>query len=541
VIGLPALRIRGLFLTVTTLGFALVVPAWLLQQPWAFASGVDPGRPVVFGSALATGRSYYVFVLVVFALVLALARNVRRSSFGRTLVAIRDNEDNARAFTISANRVKVQAFLLAGFIAGVGGALYSHMFSLVQSGVFLTRFSLDVVVMSVVGGISLLSGPLLGVGLVQAVPAFVPLDNAGLATTSLGLLLLILYFPRGVVQLVAPLRAALHRSLARRHGITIEVSHVRDSHAPDAVPRANVADVVLPAAPSVRRSPLAASEPVLEAAGIRKVFGGLAALDDVTIDVFDGEILGLIGPNGAGKTTLFEVLAGFTRATTGRVGFGGNDITFLSPEARGRLGLIRSFQDAALFPTLTVLETVELAMERVLPTQFFASALGWRGRDRRREALARELVGSLGLWPWRNVQIQELSTGTRRITEIACLIALQPRVLLLDEPSSGIAQRESEALGGLLAELRRDLGITLVVIEHDIPLIMGISDRVVAMDVGRVVRVGSPDEVREDPRVVEAYLGGSIEAIGRSGDLAKAVSRGGAEGARPAAATGRRG
>ena len=166
---------------------------------------------------------------------------------------------------------------------------------------------------------------------------------------------------------------------------------------------------------------------------------------------------------------------------------------------------------------MTVLDTVALALERSNPTSFAGSVLGLRGRERRRVADAGDLLSSVRLDHYRGAQIQELSTGTRRIVELACLMALEPTVLLLDEPSSGIAQRETEALGLLLAGLRDDLGITLVVIEHDIPLITALADRLVAMDAGRVIATGPPAEVIHDPVVIEAYLGGDIDAIARSG------------------------
>jgi ABC-type branched-subunit amino acid transport system ATPase component len=151
--------------------------------------------------------------------------------------------------------------------------------------------------------------------------------------------------------------------------------------------------------------------------------------------------------------------------------------------------------------------------------------LGLRGRDRQREARAREIVASMGLWAFRNKQIQELSTGTRRITELACLVALEPKLLLLDEPSSGIAQRETEALGRLLVDLKNEHDMTLLIIEHDIPLIMGLADRIIAMDAGRVIAEGKPQEVRTNPAVIEAYLGGRIEAIERSGKATKKIAK----------------
>jgi ABC-type branched-subunit amino acid transport system ATPase component/ABC-type branched-subunit amino acid transport system permease subunit len=515
VIGLPSLRVRGLLLTVTTLSFALVVTSWGLQQPWALTSiGVSPGRPVVMGRELGSGRSYYGFMLVVFVLAFLLVRNVRRTGFGRLLVAVRDNEDNARAFTLPARRIKLQAFLLAGFIAGVGGAAYAHTFSSIQSGAFLTRYSMDIVVMTVVGGVSVLWGPVLGAVFVFGVPAFVPLDSAGLATTKFGLLLIILYAPGGLAQVIAPVRARVIAWLGRRAGVD-EEAVAADAPA-DGLGGFRIASA---RRPDANELPPLRSGHALEAAHVVKRFGGVQALQDVSVHVDRGETLGLIGPNGAGKTTLFEVLAGFTRPDDGTVSLDGADVTSLRPEARGRLGLIRSFQDAALFPTMTVLETVQLAMERRLPTSVTAAFLGLRGRERQRVVAARDLVGSMGLWAYRNKQVQELSTGTRRITELACLVALEPKVLLLDEPSSGIAQRESEALGGLLRDLKVQLDLTLVVIEHDIPLIMELADRIVAMDTGHVIADGPPERVRSDPAVVEAYLGGKVEAIERSGLL----------------------
>jgi ABC-type branched-subunit amino acid transport system ATPase component len=264
---------------------------------------------------------------------------------------------------------------------------------------------------------------------------------------------------------------------------------------------------------------------LLRATELRKRFGGVVAVDDVSLDVRAGEIVGLIGPNGAGKTTTIELLAGFTRLDAGRVTFDGDDVSELTPEDRGKRGLIRSFQDAALFPTMTVLDATRLAFERVAPTSFFKSVLGMRGLERDKDRLAYELVGTLGLDTYRNKQVQELSTGTRRIAEIACLIALQPSMLLLDEPSSGIAQRETEALGRLLREIKDELDLTLLIIEHDIPLIMGLAGRIVAMDAGRVIATGTPDDIKTNPLVVEAYLGGSVSAIERS-DRVRSSSQG---------------
>ena len=512
-IGLPALRARGLMLTVTTLAFALVTPAWLLRQSWMLGGAVDMGRPIFRGQALDSGKSYYLFALAVLVPCFWIARNVRRSGYGRELVAIRDNEDNARAFTVRSRLVKAQSFLLAGFLAGVGGAVYGHSLSLTGTEAFPTQLSIAIVAMTVIGGIGILAGPLLGALYIIGIPRFLPLDSAGLAATSFGWLLLILYVPGGIAQVLEPLRDRVIRRIAGRRGDRAAIP----------VSEEPVITGIARTSPSLRDGRRSTGRGViLEGQDLQKRFGGVVAVSDVSLRVDVGEILGLIGPNGAGKTTLFELLSGFTRPDRGRVRFAGTDVTAIGPEERGRLGLIRSFQDAALFPTMTVTEAVMLAHERTTPSSFLGSTLGLRGSEKRKERDALELISFMGLDAYRDKQVQELSTGTRRITEIACLMALKPTVLLLDEPSSGIAQRETEALGELLREVKRELDATLVVIEHDIPLIMGLADRIVAMDVGRVIAEGPPEEVRHHPAVVDAYLGGSPQAIERSGILSAA-------------------
>jgi branched-chain amino acid transport system ATP-binding protein len=259
----------------------------------------------------------------------------------------------------------------------------------------------------------------------------------------------------------------------------------------------------------------------LSVAGITKRFGGIAALQDVGFDVAPGEILGFLGPNGAGKTTLFDVLSGFQAADSGTVLLEGTDITTLAADARARRGLGRSFQDGRLFPALTVAETIAVACEGDVEVRDpIAAALhlpAVMDSEQKVDERVDELIEILALGAYAQKYVRELSTGSRRVVDLACVLAHRPRVLLLDEPSSGIAQREAEALGPLLLRIRDLTGASLLVIEHDVPLLSTITDRMIALDLGHVVTVGTATEVINHPAVVASYLGESEAAVARSG------------------------
>ncbi len=266
-------------------------------------------------------------------------------------------------------------------------------------------------------------------------------------------------------------------------------------------------------------------EPRLVVRGVSKRFGGIHALFDVGFSVAPGEILGFIGPNGAGKTTLFDAISGFLPPDAGSVGLMVDgtlrDITRSSPQARARFGLGRSFQDGRLFPALTVAETIAVALDTQVDVRDpLAAALHLPAvieSEAKVTARVEELIELMGLGAFHDKFTRELSTGSRRIVDLACVLAHQPTVLLLDEPSSGIAQREAEALGPVLMRIRDDLGASVLVIEHDLPLLTSIADRMIALDLGTVIADGPSDVVVHDPRVVASYLGDNPAAIARSG------------------------
>ncbi len=509
-IGLPVLRARGMYLAVTSLALAVTTTSWLLPKEWMLGDGREPPKPVFGGLAITSARGYYWFVLAVGVVVFIAIAALRRGGFGRVLVALRDGEDVAQSFGVPAATRKVQAFVVSGVVAGIGGALYAHTFARLTVASFPASASIDIAVMVVVGGATLLAGPLVGVLFVVGVPAFLPLDSAGLATTKLGLLLLIIYLPGGFAQLLLPLRDRLAARLARSGGTTTTAPPAEPAPAPDPAAPA-------PAAAPAARQPANTSPPVLVATGLTKHYGGVRAVHDASLQVHHGEIVGLIGPNGAGKTTLFEMLTGFTAPDTGSVVLDGRDITALGPAARAHTGLVRTFQNSPLFPTLTVVECITTALERSTPTRVLPSLVGWSRPERQRTAEAVSLARRFGLDTYLDHQVKELSTGTRRICELACITALRPRVLLLDEPAAGLAQREVEALVPVLRTLRAALDCTMVVIEHDLPMLTRLADRMVAMVAGEIVAEGLPADVTRHPVVVSAYLGDREVAVGRSG------------------------
>jgi branched-chain amino acid transport system ATP-binding protein len=252
-------------------------------------------------------------------------------------------------------------------------------------------------------------------------------------------------------------------------------------------------------------------------------------LNDVNLSVHNGEILGLIGHNGAGKTTLFDVISGFVTPEAGQVRLDGVDVTRATASDRAFLGLGRSFQQARLFPALTVAETIAVALERHLASRdLVAAALRLPASTLSEAAVTgrvAELVDQLGLARYAGSLIAELSTGTRRIVELACVLAQEPKVVLLDEPTAGVAQKETEALPALLRQVRADTGCTLVVIDHDMPLLTALCDRMVALELGQVIATGPPREVLDEARVIESYLGVEAATIERSGTRQLATTR----------------
>ena len=507
-IGLGALRVKGLLLAVTTFAFAMAAQQYLYRRPM-LNGGNSQSIPFRRGSLgpldLASQRAYYYLCLGILVVLLVVVARLRRSGIGRSIIGVRENENTAAAYTVSPTRTKLLAFSLAGGIAGLGGALLG---GLVQNIPYTERLfqitdSLRLVSIVVIGGLGTLMGPVVGALWVIGLPAFWPHNElVPLFTSSIGLLILLLYFPGGLIQITYSARDALLRWA--------------ESRLPDAPSKTSTAPpaVVLGGG----RDRPAYEGPALAVRDVSVTFGGLRAVDRVSIVAHPGEVVGLIGTNGAGKSTLMNAIGGFATAE-GIVEMLGNDVSGRSASARARIGLGRTFQAARLFPELTVRETVQVALEARGRTGLLSTALFLPSSSRSERAMASDasdLIDFLGLGRYADDFVAELSTGTRRIVELAGLLALDAQVLCLDEPTAGVAQRETEAFGPLLKQIQQELHATMIVIEHDMPMIMALSDRVYCLEAGQVIAEGSPTEVRNDPRVVASYLGTDTRAIDRS-------------------------
>jgi branched-chain amino acid transport system ATP-binding protein len=278
-----------------------------------------------------------------------------------------------------------------------------------------------------------------------------------------------------------------------------------------------------------RKAPGQDAPVVLQTIDVSKTFGGIRAVDEVNIELRRGEILGLIGPNGSGKTTLMDCISGFLEIDGGRILVNNDDVSDETPHARALAGLGRSFQEAKLYPSLTVEETIMVALERHMKSRDIVAAAMHLPATYESELQAKarvdDLIEIMGLSAFREKLTGELSTGTRRIVDIACILAQDPEIVLLDEPSGGVAQRETEALGPLLLRVQEFTGCSILIIEHDMPLLTFICDTMVALETGSVIAVGTPKEVLDHPRVIESYLGTDEAAINRSGAQRKRSGR----------------
>ena len=515
VVGLPALKIRGLFLGVSTLAFAVLAPGWLFNQRFVTgtsASAVSVPKARIPGlGEVESLRALYLLGLVVLVLVAAALRAVRDSGAGRRFIAVRDNPRAAAAHGLPPAGVNLAGFALSGALAALGGVLWGYANANFDATAFHPSFSLAVLAMVVIGGLGTQAGAVIGAALVFGLPLLLHMKSETIFLLSGALLLItLLVIPRGLVVLVEHGRDVVARLLDRLFG-------------GQAVEPARVIEIPDTVADRPRRRDAREEHAVaLECTDVTVAFGGLRALDHVSLRVAASEIVALIGANGAGKTTLMECISGFVRPSEGSILVYGRDLAGLSPEYRPWAGVGRSFQDARLYPGLTVLETVMVAAEHDNHSGLLSCAVRapwqrWSERELERKAL--DVLEALNLLAYRDVLTADLPTGLRRACEVACALVLEPRLLLLDEPTAGIPQADVPAFLPLIRRVRDDLDCALLLIEHDMGVVLGLADRIYALEAGKVIASGPPAEVAEHPAVVATYLGEEQVAIARTLDV----------------------
>lgn len=501
IVGLPSLRIRGLQLAVTTLAFGVVAERLLFTRPWAASSstGAAAPRPELLKSDVA----FLALTAAALMIVCFADLSLRRSRIGRALFAIRDREDTAAARGVPVARTKLLAYAISGAYAGLAGALYAFLLERITPGPFSVWASLGYVAIVVIGGQASFGGVAVAAVAFTALPELLrPATTWAPLSGAIALTLIPVLRPEGLGWL-----------LDRRARIRLLF--------PDAAPTHQLesGDRVLHSAIETLRPPrrrLRLAVPVrdlLVVDDLRVSFGGNAVLTGVSFVVHRGERLGLIGPNGAGKTTIFGCLSGFVTPTSGTLRYRGLDLRTLPPEDRPALGIVRTFQHVGLSPTQTVWDNV-VGCQHNLTGYGLAAALVRTTTVRQAERLLAERAEAAltltGLVDLAGQRVMDLPHGQQRLAEVAAAAAAGPELLMLDEPAAGMSPGEADALVGILDELGTGLQLTLLVIDHHVPFVTALCDRVIVLADGHVISSGSPDEVTSDPRVMEVYLGTAV-------------------------------
>ncbi|MGI8609578.1 MAG: branched-chain amino acid ABC transporter ATP-binding protein/permease [Candidatus Dormibacteria bacterium] len=533
-IGFPALRLRGLYLAIATMGFGFAMQEAILHLK-AFSSTGSAGVQLprrLFGELtldkVAADRglspiAVYVAVALLLALLLWLIDdNIVRTKVGRGFHGIRENDALAQAYAIDVSRYKLLAFVISGAMCGLAGAVYGHTYGLVNGDADIFGFlsSLTLVIIVVVGGMG--NRPavvLVGIGFFlmprifdlvhfhigkfafQLLPGWASVIGAGL------LIVTVVHHPGGFAEVLADGRE-------RRRKQAVKAARIAAGEEPEAEaePVVRIPELgKVPQASVVRPEVVGTDLLVVEDVTVR--FGGLTAVDSASFSVPRGQIVGLIGPNGAGKSTLFNAVGGYLRPESGLIRFLGQEVQDLPAHRRAALGIGRTFQQIGLARNLTVLENLLMA-QHAHATYDVASALfyaPWVARkERELEDRAHEALRALGFEEFTHRKAGNLSGGQQRILEMACVLVNGPELLMLDEPSAGMSPAAAENLAVRLRELRDDLGRTVLLIEHNVPMVLDVCDYIYVLSTGSVLAHGTTDSIARRPEVIAAYFGEAV-------------------------------
>ena len=532
-LGVVALRVRGLYLAVATLIFAWIADQYLFRSSWLVGVGgssavdVQPigRRGAIPFFDLSQRRSLYYVVLAVAVVAVYAAANIRDSKTGRAFFAVRGSEMAAASLGIDIRCYKLLAFGISGFLAGAAGNLVMISQRSAVPAQFSFTVSLFYLAVAVVGGLTSLGGAvaasILFAGLselffrVRALAGWLEVVTAGL------LAVVLLAYPGGLAAVPASLerpwrlvrrRAAplWHRLFPAAEDEPPERVDVLDL--PSVEPAFEPARAVVDRPAPGRR---ADGREVLAAEGVVVRFGGLTAVDNVSIAVREGEIVGLIGPNGAGKTTTFNAISGLNVPTEGVIRLNGQDVTAEPVHRRAAMGLARTFQAIQLFSQLSVFDNLLVATHLQNPTgvlsHIVVSAPSLEAEERARRRV-RRAIALLGLEDVADRKVAGLPFGVLRLVELARAVVTGAPIVMLDEPASGLDNAETDRLAELLFFVRAELGVSLLLIEHDIRLVTSVSDYIYVIDRGKPLAQGEPAEVQRDEAVIAAYLG-DVEAV----------------------------
>ena len=517
-IAISALRVRGVSLVVVTLSAAVALEQFgFLNARWGGqATGSPVKQPEVGGLDLSPGASFRglddkipspifgFLVLAVTILLALLVANVRRASLGQRMLAVRSNERAAAAAGINVRNTKLAGFGIAAFVAGMAGALYAYNFGSVSYSRFGALTALGLIAFTYFGGITMVSGAIVaGVGATEGLLPHTFDKGLGLSGNwallvgGVALIVTLLVNPEGIAGTGWKKKQQKKRRLAAEAAVR-EMKTERPS---------------IPAVPERRRT----REPgpvILAATDISVAFGGLKALDGVDLSVADGQLVGLIGPNGAGKTTFIDAISGFV-PYSGRVELDGRVLEGLGAHRRAALGLARTWQSVDLFDDLSVRENLAVASYHPSPWATVKETLSRPVSSTDAADAALEL---LGLDSIADAQPEDLTQTQRKLVGIGRALAANPRLLCLDEPAAGLDTVEGEELGLRLRAVV-DAGTPTLLIDHDMGLVLGISDYVVVVEFGKVIAQGTPDVVRRDPQVIAAYLGSAASELEATAEL----------------------